>query len=64
MGNVLGHVEGLKDKHRALDAEISSLEKCRHPNNELRINFLKRQKLRVKEQIVQATRQLNGAESA
>ena len=48
--NVEGHIAALLEKHRRLEEEIKQ-ESMRNPGNYTRITALKREKLRIKDEI-------------
>lgn len=48
--NVEGHIAALLEKHRKLDEEIKQ-ESLKNPGNHVHITALKREKLRIKDEI-------------
>ena len=48
--NVEGHIDALLEKHRKLEEEIKE-ESMRNPGNHVHITALKREKLRIKDEI-------------
>ena len=48
--NVEGHIAALLEKHRKLDEEIKE-ESLKNPGNHVHITALKREKLRIKDEI-------------
>ena len=50
MNNVAGHIATLQEKHRKLDEEIKE-ETLKSPGDHVRITALKREKLRLKDEM-------------
>jgi len=49
------HLESLKDKHADLEAQIADEERRPHPDDDI-IHLLKKQKLRIKDELAQLQR--------
>jgi len=49
------HLESLKIKHADLDAQIADEERRPHPDDDI-IHYLKKQKLRIKDELAQLQR--------
>ena len=54
------HIKALKDKHQKLDKQIQLLEAAGHitPMIEADISYLKKEKLRIKDELEQCERKL------